>query len=215
MRIKIDVSVKVSNIVRFFIMTDVVLLAGWGLVAPVFAVFILEQIADSTLVTIGISSAIFWLVKSFLQIPIANFLDKRRDERLSFYVLIVGLVLVALAAFSFTFIEDIWQLYLVQLLHAVAMSLYIPSWSGMFSRHLDKEHYSLDWSLDSTAIGISAGVTGALGGILAKAFGFNINFVIAGIASLLAIFTVLSVPQLIFPGKAQDMPTPIKDHSPR
>lgn len=215
MRIKIDISVKVSHIVRLFILADVVLLAGWGTVAPIFSVFILQRVAEATLVTIGISSAIFWLVKSMLQIPIANFLDKRRDERMAFYMLIAGLVLISLAAFSFTLIRTITQLYLVQLLHALSMSLYIPAWSGMFSKHLDKEHYSLDWSLDSTAIGISTGITGAIGGILAKSFGFNITFILAGIASLLAIFTVISVPQLIFPGKPSEAKTTIKDHSPR
>ena len=171
-------SIRVNTIIRHFILADLALLAGWGLIEPVFAVFILDRIEGATMITIGIAAAVYWLTKSILQVPIAMMLDKRPGEKDEYMVLIFGLALAGLTAFSFALIDQIWQLYLVKVIHAVAFALYIPSWYSLFANHLDKGHRSLEFSLDSTAIGIAAGITGLLGSILVTAFGFVVVFII-------------------------------------
>lgn len=199
MKIKIDISIKVSRIVKIFIMTDFVLLAGWGLIEPVFSIFIIEHIAGATLVTVGFSAAIYWITKSIMQIPIANFLDRIRNEKVAFLAVIAGLTLGGITAFLFMLIREPWQLYLLQFVHSVAFGLYIPAWSGLFAKHLDKDHFSLDFSLDSTAVGIAAGISGMVGGILANWFGFPIVFIFAGLLTFVAAGVLLSAPHLVFP----------------
>jgi len=199
MKIKIDISVKVSRIVKIFVLAQVMLISGWSLIVPIFAVFVLDRIVGATLVTVGIVSAIYFVLKSLIQIPIANYLDKTPGEKDDFYAVITGAILAAASAFAFILVKEIWQLYIVEALHAIAFGIYVPAWAGMFSRHHDKDHDSLDWSLQSTAAGIGAGITGVIGGILAQSFGFDIVFVLVAIFSLITAFTLLSVPKLIFP----------------
>ncbi len=191
--------IKINQIIRHFIWADLALLAGWGLIEPVFAIFILERIAGATVVTIGIAAAIYWLTKSVLQVPIAVMLDKTDGEKDEYWVLTTGLLLAGLTAFSFALIDQIWQLYLVKVLHAAAFALYIPSWYSIFSNHLDKGHRSLEFSLDSTAIGIAAGITGFFGSILVKYFGFATIFIIAGVMCLLSASIIFFSPEMIYP----------------
>jgi MFS family permease len=199
--------------VKVFVFTDFLLLSGWGLMSPIFSIFVKDNIRGATLITIGIAAGIYWLTKSLMQLPFANFLDRTNNERVNFYFSVIGLLLASVTAFSFVLINEIWQLYLVHFLQAVAFGLYVPSWSGLFSKHLDKDHMSLDWSLDSTAVGVASGLAGFVGGALADWFGFPIVFELAAVFSLGAAAVMMFAPQVVFPKRAS-VPTTIKDHTP-
>lgn len=208
----IDLNIHVSKFVRKFILADLFLIGGWGLIGPIFAVFIIQQIEGATLLTLGIAAAIYWIVKSLFQIPIANFLDKTDGERDDFYTLVMALVMAGVTALLFMFITEVWHLYVVEVVHAIAFGLYIPAWTGMFSRHLDKKHESLDWSLNSTTVGLASGVTGLLGGWMANTFGFPMVFVLAAAASFVSAAVILATPDLVFPKQRNDERIALKDH---
>lgn len=199
MRIRINVNIKVGRLVKYFILCDLALLAGWGLIEPVVSVFIIEKVVGATLITVGGAAAVYWLLKSVLQIPLANYLDRIQGEKDDFHALILGLFIASFSAVSFAFVANVWQLYLVQALHAVGFALYAASWPAIFSRHLDKDRISFDWALDSTAAGISAGISGFLGGVIANWFGFNAVFMLAGLFSALAAVILVMAPELILP----------------
>jgi len=214
MRIKVDISIKASPIVKRFVFADFILFAGWGFATPIFAVFVLQEIEAATLITVGVVSAIFFIVKSVIQIPVANFLDATRGEKDDFYTAMVGTILTAGAAFGFTLVESVPQLYFVQFLHALGFGIYIPAWLGMFSRHHDQNHDSLDWAFSSTAVGIATGVSGVIGSVLASQFGFDTVFIIVALFSLLTTVTLLFIPKLIFPPSKKGFKIPQAHHKP-
>ena len=199
MRIKVNVNVKVGRIVKYFVISDFFLLAGWGLIDPVFSVFIIQKVVGGTLMTVGVAAAIYWILRSVLQIPIANYLDRTPGEHDDFLALVGGLLLVGISAIAMTWVTQVWELYLIHAIHAVAFALYYASWPTIYSRHLDKDSISLDWSLDSSVAGIGAGITGFLGGVIAGTLGYNVVFVGAGIMAFIAAFVLLAVPDLILP----------------
>ncbi len=199
MRIKIDVNVKVGRVVKYFVISDFFLLSGWGFIDPVFSVFIIQRVVGGTLMTVGIAAGIYWILKSAIQIPIANYLDRTPGEHDDFMALVGGLLLVGISAIAMCWVTQVWELYLIHAVHAVAFALYYAAWPTIFSRHLDKERISLDWSLDSTVSGVGAGITGVIGGIIAETFGFTVVFVTAGILAFVAAFVLMAVPNLILP----------------
>jgi len=213
MKIKINIDLKVGRVVKYFIFADLALLAGWGLVQPIFSIYLIDKIEGATLVTIGIASSIYWLLKSFLQLPVAKYLDRHKGESDDFLALIIALFIVAIAAVALIFINKPWHLYLVQAIYAIGFSLYVPSWSGIFSRHLDKDRISFDWSLDSTAVGLAAGVSGFLGGVIAENLGFAVIFALAAIFSVVSALVVMATPDLVFPRRTSD-PESFRDHTP-
>ncbi|MDE2018793.1 MAG: MFS transporter [Patescibacteria group bacterium] len=199
MKIKINIDIKVGRIVKYFVLSDLFLLAGWGFIDPIFSVFIVEKVVGATLATVGMVAGIYWILKSILQIPIANALDQRSGEKDDFIALIAGLVLAGISAIAFAWVRQVWQLYFVQAVHAIGFALYVPSWSAIFSRHLDKDRVSFDWSLDSTVSGFSAGFMGLLGGIAAAVLGFPAVFIMAGMLSLAAAVIIMAVPDVALP----------------
>jgi MFS family permease len=199
MRIKVNISIKVGRVVKYLVLSDLFLLLGWGFIEPVLSVFIVERVVGATLVTVGIATALYWILKSILQIPISNHLDRAKSEKAAFTALVGGLLLAGFSALAFSVVNQIWELYAVQAAHAVAFALYIPSWSGIFSHHLDHDRVSFDWSLDSTVAGIASGVSGLIAGAMAAAWGFVAVFIAGGIFSLVAAFVLIAVPDLVLP----------------
>lgn len=216
MQIKININLKnfqVNRIVKFFVLSDLFFLGGWGLINPIFAVFVLQNIPGSSLLIVGGLAFVYWVVKAIVQMPVSILLDKREGEKDDFYALIFALILAGFTAMLFTMADSILSIFIVQFLHAVALGFYTPSWSAIFSRHLDKEKYAFDWSLDSTTIGLASGVAGIFGGIIADSFGFSAVYIITSILSFTGAILLLVVPNLVMPKATIRFPF-MKDHTP-
>lgn len=205
---------KINKIVKYFVISDLIFLGGWGLIGPIFSIFILEDVIGATLITVGMTSAIYWIVKSLVQIPVAILIDKREGEKDDFYTLVFGLVLAGFSAMMFLTVHTTFGLYVVQFIHAIAMGLYVPSWSAIFSRHVDKTHVAFSWSLSSTTIGFAHGITALVGGVIGGIFGFQAIFVIVGILSFVGAFILFYVPNLILPKTTLDKTETFRDHTP-
>lgn len=212
---RIFLNITFNGVVKRFIAADLILWAGWGLIAPVFAVFVLGQVEGATVVTLGIAAALYWILKSIIQIPVALAIDRTPNEKDDYLILVISLMLGGLTAFSFILVREVWQLYLVQSLQAVSFALYIPAWSGIFARHLDKRHRALEFSLDSSAVGVAMGVMGLLGGIIVQYFGFAAIFFIASLLCFVSAVIIFYSPDIVFPYRVR-LPEPVTvDHTPR
>jgi len=205
-----------NGVIKRFILADLMLWAGWGLIAPIFAVFVLNQVQGATVVTLGIVAALYWILKSIIQIPVAFAIDRTTSERDDYLMLVISLILGGFTAFSFILVRELWQLYLVESLHAISFALYIPAWSGMFARHLDSRHRALEYALDSAAVGIAMGVTGLVGGVLVNSLGFSAVFLIASVLCFISAIIIFYSPDIIFPHRRRDPSTlSVTDHTPR
>ena len=170
---KINSGNWLNKIIKYLIISDLLLWGGWGVVDPIFSIFIIENIAGATLVSVGLLATIYWGVKSIAQIPISIILDRNKGEKDDFYMIIAGMLIAGISAFGFIFAKELWQVYLIQFFKSIGFALYIPSWMAMFSRHLDKKHTAFDWALNSSAVGIGIGLAGIIGGLIASLFGFK------------------------------------------
>jgi MFS family permease len=208
-------AVHFNAIVRRFIIADLIWLAGWGLVSPIFALFVVGQVNGATIATVGIASALYWLLKSAVQIPVAFALDSTRTERDDYITLVIALMLAGCTALSFLVVREVWQLYVVEALHAISFALYVPAWNGIFSRHLDKRHRALEFAADSAAVGIGTGCAGLLGSIIAQIFGFAPIFIMTGFLSFIAGVIILCSPGIVFPKSPNNKGASMGDHTPR
>ena len=212
---QVSFNIRFNAVVRRFIIADLVWLAGWGLISPIFAVFVLQQIEGATVITLGIAAALYWTLKSIIQIPVALAIDRTPSERDDYIVLVISLILAGLTAFSFILVRTTWQLYIVEVLHAISFALYVPSWNGIFARHLDKEHRALEFALDSAAVGIATGIAGLVGSIIVKELGFSTLFFMTAILCFIAAVIIFYSPDIIFPRARKSSEISLTDHTPR
>jgi len=180
----------ISKIVKTLIISDFFLNLGWGLLAPVFAIFILQNIvADNALKAAevaGFAALCYWITKSFLEIPIGHFLDKNHGEKDDFWFMVIGTLLTAVVPIGYLFSSLPWHIYFFQVIHAVGMAMTLPSWLAIFTRHIDKGREAFEWGMETTSIGMGAGIAGGFGGVMASIVGFKALFI------FVSLFTIFS-----------------------
>lgn len=193
---------SVNKVVKILVLSDFALMSGWGLVVPILAIFITQQIQGGDAKVAGIAIGIYWLLKSIIQIPVGKYLDKNHGERDDYYFLIGGTFLASLVPLGFIFATLPWHIYALQSIHAVGAALSLPPWCGIFTRHISKGKEAQSWALDSSALGIGAGVAGIVGGIVAKTFGFTPLFIGVSVLGIVSTLLCLLIKKdLIVPRK--------------
>lgn len=184
------------------IASNVALLTGFGFLAPIFAIFIAQRITlgdtGEAARVAGFAMAIYWGFKSLLMIPLGKYLDKNYGEKDDLYFVIIGNLLAAGAVFGYIFSFLPWHIYLLKGIYSLGMAMSIPGWTAIFTRHIDKGKEAFEWATRSTIIGIGAGVSGALGGIIINIWGFNVLFIGVGIIVLISAFLPLLIYREIF-----------------
>lgn len=178
---KVRKGVKMNHIIQVLTVSDIMMISGFGLVAPVFAVFITNQIHGGTVFTVGLAGSLFAFFSGFISIPMAHIIDADNGEKDDFRFLFIGSIMQSIVPFLYLFIFSSWQLYLVQIFYGIAAAFSYTSWSAIFSRHLDKDKIALEWSLYNTATSLGAAATAAIGGAIAEVFGFSWLFIVSGI----------------------------------
>lgn len=194
----------INKIVIYLIATNFFIEAGFGLIAPVFSVFIIDEVKGGTLAAAGIAAAIYWIAKSIFQIFVGNFLDKKQDEKYDIAFLIIGSILMAGAAFGYLAVEAVEHVYIIQFIAAMGGAFAMPSWYVMFNHHLDRLKEAFEWGLNSSiAYGLGTGVAGGIGGVIAGALGFDAVFIIAGSFSFLGVFVLAPLYRYITKSKEE------------
>ena len=164
-----------------------------GLLTPVFAIFVVDNIKDGSVLVVGLASAVFWIVKSLLRIPLGILVDAIPSEKDDYFVLVVVFFVVSSVPFGFVFASVPWHIYLLQALHGFGLAMAFSGWTAIFTRHVDKGKEATEWGIDATFIGLGTGLAGALGGWAVARFGFSPVFIVVGAFSLINVVILLGL----------------------
>jgi len=188
----------INKVIKTLILSDFFLQSGWGLIGPIFAIFITQQIRGGTLASVGFIAATYWFVKSVAQPFIAHFLDIKKGEKDDFKLLVLGMFLANLIPLLYIFTTELWQIFLLEGIRGLSMACVVPTWAGIFTRHIDKGWEAFSWSIESTGLGFAAAFAGALGATLATFFGFKIVFVLVSVFGIGATFLLFAIRNKLF-----------------
>lgn len=191
--------IGINKIIKILITSDFFLQSGWGLIGPIFAIFLTRQIQGGSLATVGLVVATYWLVKSISQPFFAYFFDLKKGEKDDFKFLIIGMYVANLVPLGYIFSSQIWHIFLLEFIRGLAMACVVPTWFAIFTRHIDKGWEAFSWSIQSTAIGLAAGFAAAFGGILATTLGFKVVFILVSIFGLIASSFLFFIRNRILP----------------
>jgi MFS transporter, DHA1 family, multidrug resistance protein len=178
-------SMKWMNKTLFLLMlSDVLVLTGFGLTAPILAIYIKDGLKGS-LLSVGIASMIFFIMKAAVQIPFSRYIDghKRRKKWL-----IGGTFLIAIVPFIYMFSKSVEMMYIAQFIYGLGAGMAAASWLAVWSNHLDKHHESFEWSTYTAAIGLFSGLAAIIGAYLSQYMGFRGTFIVVGILALIGCY---------------------------
>ncbi len=179
--------IKLNKIIRFLIYSDLVFYTGWGLLSPIFAIFIINSIAGGTAFVVGIASAINLIIRSVVRIPFGMAVDSNKDHKKAYLFMVLGLFISALIPFGYIYAKLPWHIYVLQGILGISLAMSTSGWTGIFTRHMDKGKESTEWGIDAVAVGLGPGIAGAVGGLAVTYFSFNLVFIAVGILGLMGV----------------------------
>ena len=183
---------RLNRIVKYLIYSDLVFYTGWGLISPIFAVFILKSIVEGSALVVGIAAAINMIVRSIFRIPFGMYSDK--NDKTAFAFMFWGLLLTAFIPIGYMYSSHAWQIYILQAILGTTLAMSTAGWTTIFSRNIDKGKESTEWGIDAVAAaGIGPGIAAAVGGAAVTYFSFNAVFVASSLIGLVGVFLLLTV----------------------
>lgn len=144
-----------------------------NLLAPVYTTYVKKLGGD--LVTAGFAVAINAVVMGIVILISGRFAQKYHSERLE---LVIGYVLLMLAAAGYLAIKTPDQLFFVQIISGVGSAIAQPSFNGLLSSVIRRGSYTIEWA---DYLGIAyfvIGIASIIAGVVAQNFGFNVLFYI-------------------------------------
>lgn len=192
----------INKVIKTLIISDLFVNLGWGLLSPVFAIFILERISNTGLVQAaeiaGLAALFYWIPKSFFEIPIAIYLDKNHGEKDDFWSMFLGMLIISCVPIGYIFSSAPWHIYILQVVYAAGMAMALPAWLAIFTRHIDKGKEAFEWGMETASIGTGAGIAGGLSGILVATIGFKMLFICVSGLTILSALLYLFIRKHVF-----------------
>lgn len=189
---------KLNKITAKMIAADFFLQSGWGLISPIFAIFITEQIKGNIEI-VAFVTATYWIIKSAIQPALAICLDTVKGEKDDFNFLILGMTIAAFVPLGYFFASKVYHIFILESIRGVAMSFVTPAWHGIFTRHLKKGWEAFSWSVKSTGLGFASGLAAAFGGILATFMGFKVVFILVFLLKTISVSIFIIIRKKLFP----------------
>jgi hypothetical protein len=184
---------KINKIIEYLILGDLVFEASWGLISPVFAIFVVERIVGGNPAVVGLASAIHLILFSLVRIPFSIYLDKRKGESDDFWAMFFGFLTSSLLPFFYIFSKFPWQIYLLQGISGISTSAAFAGYMSIFTKKIDVGKEATEWGIRASLISLATGITAAIGGFLVTNFGFNITFILVGVFSLLSSLLIFAL----------------------
>lgn len=172
------------KVLRALISSDLFLLGGFGLIQPVFAVFMLEDIGGATLTAAGIATAIQLVTKGIMQIVVSKWTDGDEGNRRELVSLFAGSVIMSVVPFFLAHASTLAHIYILQFCYGLGAAVAYPGWMVIYSRYARQEHAGYEWSIYSTVISFAMAATAAIGAYLADFYSFKTLFYVVGLFSI-------------------------------
>ncbi len=169
---------------KLLIISDILVYGALGFVSPILSIFIDNNLAGGGIFTAGLASTIFLTTHAILQVVFSYFFNPK--DRL--WMLWLGTGIIAVVPIGYIFSTHIWHLFLAEFAYGVGAALAYPSWSSLFTAHLEKGQRGFQWSIYSSGLGLGTAITAAVGGLIAEKLSFKVVF---GLTSILAVIGLL------------------------
>lgn len=191
--------IKLNKIIKYLIYSDLVFYTGWGLISPIFAIFIINNIISGSVLVAGVSAAVHLIIRSALRVPFGMYADK--SQKKAYYFMFFGLLISAFVPLGYIISRSPWHIYVLQGVLGAALAMSTAGWTGIFAKYMDKGKESTEWGIDAVAVGVGPGIAGAVGGLAVTYFSFNLVFVAVTIIGLIGAAVLLVVKKDILKEK--------------
>lgn len=174
-----------SNSSKILLAADLLIAGAYGLILPVFPLFLMDTKDGATLFTVALAQSVFLLSKINFHWIASNYIKYHHVLDRARRGLLIGAVIISLVPALYLMVADMAFILLIQIFLGLGMGILQASWKILSHEDIKKADFPiLQNNHQHTTIFVMA-LTAALGGFTAYAYGYNaLMFLMTGIGSL-------------------------------
>jgi len=176
-----------SRTLWYLLYIDIIIGTGFGLIAPIFAIFLKDNLVGGSILSAGIASAIFLITKCIVQLPFSKYIDKQ-EKKIRW--LLIGTIIISIVPIMYVFADHIYWIYISEFIYGVGAGIEYPVWMSIWTRNLDKRREGFQWSVYSTSVSLIVGLAGLIGAVLVTSIGFTFTFLLLELFCLISILVI-------------------------
>jgi len=182
-----------NKTLRLLILSDIFVLSGFGLIAPILSIFINDNLIGGTIFSAGLASTIYLLTHSLLQMFFAYKFNPK--DRL--WMLRLGTFIIACVPVGYIISTSIYHIYMVEFIYGIGAAFAYPSWSSLFTANLEKGKRGFQYATYSSSVGIGTALTAGIGAWIAEKTSFQLVFILTGFCALAGLFILFRLQKKI------------------
>lgn len=186
-----------NHVIKVLILSEVVMTGAFGLLAPIFAIFVTDNIPGASIQTAGVAITVYLLTRSLGQIPIGIMIDRLKGERDDLVAMVVGTIFAGLIPLLYIFVNSVESLYAVQFLYGIASAIIFPAWTATFTRHIDEKHEGAEWGAYRSFTDLGMAIAAGVGSYIAFTYSFELVFLLVSVITFGAAFHLLCLRSVI------------------
>ncbi len=177
---------KTDPIVKTFIISECFFAAGWNLITPLFAIFVVEDVLQGSIELAASGFSAYLISRVIFELLAGNFWAKGSDRK-KMALISLGFCINSIAYLGFANSQNILQVFLFYIVLGAGIGISTPTKNSLFSVHLDKNKEATEWSIADATAAICMALATALGGFIAATYGFRSLFILGAVVNLIAI----------------------------
>lgn len=177
---------SINPLVKAFMISECFLWSGWNFIAPIFAVFAINNIQGGKIEIAASGYSIHLIARVIFELILGRYLSKATDDKM-LKITMLGISIVTLAYIGFIFTNTILLFFFFYAIAGMGLGIASPAKGALFASHLDKNKASIEWGLTDASAFISIALAASLGGFIAGEYGFRVLFIISAILNTISI----------------------------
>lgn len=167
---------------KILLAADGFALFAFGLLAPIYAIFV-EKIGGDVL-DAGLTYSIYLFVLGVSIYFISRWENHQRHKG---KLLAFSYFLFCIAAIGYLFVANKYHLSIVQAIIGIAEAFNSPVYDGLYSKFLDKGKFVAEWGLYASMRSIVTAFAAIGGGLIALYLGFKTLFIVMLVFSIIGL----------------------------
>lgn len=144
---------------------------SWGptlVISTLAGLYLANKLGENTVEFVGIGTAIYYLVRASLQVPIGYFTDKIRKDKDEILLLMLGIWLMGLPFLFYPMITNPFSYYVLQFLLGAGGALNLINWRKLFAKNLHTNSEGMEYGIYETIMSIATAGFSLAAGIIAN-----------------------------------------------
>lgn len=189
---------QMNDLVKSFIASEVLIWSAWNSAMSIIAIFAATKLTGGNIEIAATALSVHLMVRVGVELFISKVLS-HVDESKKFLIIISGIMLISLAFIGFAATNSTGYFFIFYALAGVGLGIATPLKNSLFSTHLDKDREASEWSIYDALVFMGMAASAAIGGVVAKNYGFQTLFLIAAAVNLMGI-----IPYYLYAQKRLD-----------